>query len=79
VNWGSSSCEVEAAVAALNGPRWIVTEIFIIGVQLLVLATFVALTVFYGIVFWHWRDDEKKHDLRHDCWPSSITTSKPAK
>jgi hypothetical protein len=56
-----------------------VKEIFIIGAQFLILASFVALVALYGLVFWHWRSDAKRHDLgRHD-WPSSISGSKPAK
>jgi hypothetical protein len=56
-----------------------VKEIFIIGAQFLILACFVALVVFYGLVFWHWRNDARRHDSGHHSWPDSIASSKPAK
>jgi hypothetical protein len=53
-------------------------EILIIGAQFLILAGFVALVIFYGLVFWHWRNDAKRLGLRHRGWPSSITGPRPA-
>jgi hypothetical protein len=32
--------------------------------QFLILSIFVAFVVFYGFVFWHWRNDGKQHDGR---------------
>jgi hypothetical protein len=32
--------------------------------QFLILSIFVALVVFYGFVFWHWRNDGKQHHGR---------------
>ena len=40
-------------------------EVFVIGTRILILASFGALIVFYGFVFWHWRNDVKQHDARH--------------
>ena len=56
-----------------------VREILIIAAQFLILASFVALVVFYGLVFWHWRNDAKQRDYRHHSWPSSIAGPRPAK
>jgi hypothetical protein len=56
-----------------------VREVFVIAVQIVILASFVALVGFYGIVFWHWRNDAKKPDVRDDCWPGTIVSSRPAK
>jgi hypothetical protein len=39
-------------------------EILIMVTQFLILSIFVALVVFYGFVFWHWRNDGKQHDVR---------------
>jgi hypothetical protein len=54
-------------------------EIFIIGAQFLILASFGALVVFYSLVFWHWRNDAKRRDFGHHSWPGSISNSRPAK
>ena len=54
-------------------------EILIIGAQFLILASFVALVIFYGLVFWHWRNDAKGRVVRHRDWPSSIAGPRPAK
>jgi hypothetical protein len=56
-----------------------VKEIFIIGAQFLILASFVALVAFYGFVFWHWRNDAKPRNMEHHNWPSSLGSSRPAK
>jgi len=39
-------------------------ELVIMVAQFLILSIFVALVVFYGFVFWHWRNDGKEHDVR---------------
>jgi hypothetical protein len=52
-------------------------EILIIGVQVVILAGFVAMVLFYGFVFWHWRIDAKRRNLRGDSWPTSVAHSKP--
>jgi hypothetical protein len=54
-------------------------EILIIGAQFLILASFIALVIFYGLVFWHWRNDAKGRGVRHRGWPSSITGPRPAR
>jgi hypothetical protein len=56
-----------------------VKEVFIIAVQIVILASFVALVGFYGVVFWHWRNDAKKYEVRDDCWPGTTVSSRPAK
>jgi hypothetical protein len=38
-------------------------EILIVTAQVLILAVFVALMVFYGLAFWHWRNDAKRSGL----------------
>jgi cbb3-type cytochrome oxidase subunit 3 len=35
-------------------------EILIVTAQVLILAVFAALIMFYGLVFWYWRNDAKK-------------------
>lgn len=39
-------------------------EILVMLAQFLILSIFVAFVVFYGFVFWHWRNDGKQHDGR---------------
>ena len=39
-------------------------EILIVAAQVLILAIFVALMVFFGLVFWYWRNDAKGRDFR---------------
>jgi hypothetical protein len=39
-------------------------EIVIMVAQVLILSVFVALVVFYGFAFWHWRKDGKPDDVR---------------
>jgi hypothetical protein len=39
-------------------------EILIVAAQVLILAIFVALMVFFGLVFWFWRNDAKGRGLR---------------
>jgi hypothetical protein len=56
-----------------------VREILIIGAQFLILASFVALVIFYGFVFWHWRNDAKGRGVRHRGWPGAITGPRAAK
>jgi hypothetical protein len=41
-------------------------EILIVAAQVLILAIFVALMVFFGLVFWYWRNDAKGRDLRRE-------------
>jgi len=33
--------------------------------QFLILSIFIMLMMFYGLVFWHWRNDGKQRDVRH--------------
>jgi hypothetical protein len=54
-------------------------EVFVIGTRILILASFGALIVFYGFVFWHWRNEAKRRGLSRGNWPDSITSSRPAK
>jgi hypothetical protein len=46
-------------------------EILNIAAQFLILSILVALMVFYGLAFWHWRNDGKHRDVRRE------TPSKP--
>ena len=39
-------------------------EILIMVAQFLILSIFLALMMFYGLVFWHWRNDGKQRDVR---------------
>jgi len=39
-------------------------EILVVAAQLMVVAVLVAAEVFFGVVFWHWRNEEKRRDLR---------------
>ena len=48
-------------------------EVLIMVVQFLILSIFVALMVFYGLVFWHWRNDGKQRDVRRVNSPNPIT------
>ena len=41
-------------------------EILIVAAQVLILAIFLALMVFFGLVFWYWRNDAKGRDLRRE-------------
>jgi hypothetical protein len=41
-------------------------EILSMVAQFLIPAIFAALMVFYGLVFWHWRNDGKKRDVRRE-------------
>lgn len=47
-----------------------VKEILSMGAQFLILAIFAALLVFYGVAFWHWRNDGKQRPGRREH-PSS--------
>jgi hypothetical protein len=38
-------------------------DILIVTAQLLILAVFAALLVFYGLAFWQWRSDAKRSGL----------------
>ena len=50
-------------------------EIWIVVILVLIFAIFIALVVFYGLVFWHWWNDAKSRYLR----PSkSVPSSNPA-
>jgi hypothetical protein len=35
-------------------------------VQFLITAIFAALMVFYGLAFWHWRNDGKQRDAKRE-------------
>ncbi|MFY9531466.1 MAG: hypothetical protein WBC04_02165 [Candidatus Acidiferrales bacterium] len=65
----------------VQGENWvfIMREILSIGAQALILLSFVALLVFYGLVFWHWRNDTKRRDLGGENWPNPVATTKPPK
>jgi hypothetical protein len=72
-----------AAELPVSGPksnrRWEIhdkgrymREILIVGVQVLIIAIFVTLLAFYGFVFWHWRNDARRHDLPREDQRSSV-------
>ena len=42
----------------------IMKEIWIVAGKLLSLAGFIASTAFYGLVFWHWRNEAKQKEGR---------------
>jgi len=39
-------------------------EIWIVAGKLLILAAFIASMAFYGVVFWHWRNEAKGREER---------------
>jgi hypothetical protein len=47
-------------------------EVMIMVVQFLILSIFVAVMVFYGFVFWHWRNDGKRGDVRRENSPNPV-------
>ena len=51
-------------------------EILIMVAQFLILSIFVLLMVFYGLVFWHWRNDGKQRDVRRENSPNPVANAK---
>ena len=51
-------------------------EIVIMVAQVLILSVFVALVVFYGFVFWHWRNDGKQDDVRRKNSPRPVANAR---
>jgi hypothetical protein len=51
-------------------------EILVIGMQMLIIAVFVTLFAFYGFVFWHWRNDTRRHDLLRESYRGPVTRRK---
>jgi hypothetical protein len=51
-------------------------EILIVAAQVLILAIFVALMVFYGVAFWYWRNDAKGRDLRRENSSKRVTNAR---
>jgi hypothetical protein len=43
-----------------------IKEILNMIVQFLITAIFAALMVFYGLAFWHWRNDGKQRDAKRE-------------
>jgi hypothetical protein len=56
---------------------FIMREVLSVGGQALILLSFVALLAFYGLVFWHWRNDTKRRDLGREDWPNPVAGSRP--
>ena len=54
---------IEASLQVQRSVEFTMKEMLIIVAQFLILSIFVALVVFYGFVFWHWRSDGKRHDV----------------
>jgi len=44
--------------------------------QFLIIAIFAALMVFYGLAFWHWRNDGKKRDVRRHTTSSPVANAR---
>jgi cbb3-type cytochrome oxidase subunit 3 len=44
--------------------------------QFLILSIFVMLMVFYGLVFWHWRNDGKQRDVRRENSPNPVANAR---
>jgi hypothetical protein len=44
--------------------------------RFLILSIFVALMVFYGLVFWHWRNDGNQRDARRENSPNPIANAR---
>jgi cbb3-type cytochrome oxidase subunit 3 len=51
-------------------------EILIVVAQFLILSIFVMLMVFYGLVFWHWRNDGKQRDVRRKNPSSPVANAR---
>ena len=51
-------------------------EVLIMVVQFLILSIFVAVMVFYGFVFWHWRNDGKQRDVRRVNSPNQVANAR---
>jgi hypothetical protein len=51
-------------------------EILIMVAQFLILSIFVILMVFYGLVFWHWRNDGKQRDVRRGHSSKPVTNAR---
>lgn len=51
-------------------------EILIMVVQFLILSIFVIFMLFYGLVFWHWRNDGKQRDVRRGHSSKPVTNAR---
>jgi hypothetical protein len=45
-------------------------------VQFLIPAIFAALMVFYGVAFWHWRNDGKQRNVRRENSSSPVANAR---
>jgi len=45
-------------------------------VQFLILSIFVIFMLFYGLVFWHWRNDGKQRDVRRGHSSKPVTNAR---
>jgi hypothetical protein len=44
--------------------------------QFLIAAIFAALMVFYGLAFWHWRNDGKQHNAKRENSSRPVANAK---
>jgi hypothetical protein len=51
-------------------------EILTIVVQFLILSIFVALMAFYGLAFWHWRNDGKHRDAKRESSSNPVASAR---
>jgi hypothetical protein len=51
-------------------------EVLNMVARFLILSIFVALMVFYGLVFWHWRNDGNQRDARRENSPNPIANAR---
>jgi hypothetical protein len=53
-----------------------VKEILIMVVQFLILSIFVMLMAFYGLAFWHWRNDGKHRDAKRENSSNPVASAR---
>jgi len=51
-------------------------EILIMVAQFLILSIFLALMMFYGLVFWHWHNDGKQRDVRRKYLSNPVVNAR---
>jgi hypothetical protein len=51
-------------------------EILTIAGQFLILSIFVALMAFYGLAFWHWRNDGRHRDAKRENSSNSVASAR---
>jgi len=51
-------------------------EILTVVVQFLILSIFVALMAFYGLAFWHWRNDGKHRDAKRESSSNPVASAR---